>query len=276
MARLWGILCTPWRMRTGSLVAIALISCGVTYVKGPDGKADWFKVECRRAAVCMKQAARQCPKGFLFAESQTGSATFYDKAPENAEDTEGKLHAMFARCGTEEEEVRGDDAEDEPFKPIGKPQDFARCGRNYDKLDDLASAWLKWHPSAEPADKPPRRSDFVNVCGDLPETAQLCLSVKYGRAHQEGCKDAFDELPPKVQIRLARLFEKDGAHPAEMVLAPPPVVDSGAPEPDSGPADSGTKKGARAAKPGKAPKDAGPAKIEDSGAPAEPGDATVE
>lgn len=258
----------------GWVVAIGLVSCGVTFVKGPDGNNDWFKVECRREAVCMKKAAKQCPGGFLLAESQTGSSTFYPSAPSgDQEDNEGKLHDMFARCGAEKEEVRKDD-DDEPFRPITKQKDLSGCGRMYDKFDELAAAWMEWHPSAESAEGHASRSEFINVCGDLPEQAQFCLSVKYVNTHKEECADALEDLPAKTRVRLARLFEKDGDHPATMSRPAPVVVDSGAPT-DAG-ADGGKKgagakpvKDAGAPKPpadGGAPKDAGDKKPDDAAA----------
>jgi hypothetical protein len=274
-------------MRHGWILAIALVSCGVTHVKGPDGKTDWFKVECRREAVCMKKAEAECPKGFLLADSLEGSSTFYAKGPEGQTDDNGaKPIEMFARCGKEEEEARGTD-DDEPFKPISKPKNLAGCGRNYDNFQELAAAWLDWHPSADAPDKQPNRAEFINACGDLPETVQICLSVKYGRTHQEECKDAFEELPPKVQIKLARLFEKDGEHPAKMIAQKAPAVvdlaDAGSVDAgpvDAGPADAGSKKGPppKPPKPGKAPKDAGApaAKASDGGLDTAPSDASVD
>jgi hypothetical protein len=250
----------------GWVVAIGLVSCGVTYVKGPDGNNDWFKVACRREAVCMKKAATTCPSGFLLAESQTGSSTFYSSAPSgDQEDNEGKLRDMFARCGSEKEEVRKDD-DDEPFKPIAKQKDLSGCGRMYEKIDELAAEWIEWHPSAESADARPTRSEFIGVCGDLPETAQFCLSVKYEKTHQDECADAFEDLPAKTRVRLARLFEKDGDNPATMVRPPPAIVDSGAP---TDAALEGGKKDAGAPKP---VKDAGaPKPTPDAGAQTDAG-----
>ena len=267
-------------MRLGWFPAIALVSCGITYVKGPDGNNDWFRVDCRREAVCMKKAAKECPSGFQLAESQTSSSSFYKTAPSgDEEDNEGKPRAMFARCGVEKEEVRKDD-DDEPFKPIAKQKDLSGCGRMYDKFDELAAAWIDWHPSAESADGGASRSEYIHEWGDLPETAQFCLSVKYERTHEEDCADAFEDLPAKTRVRLARLFEKDGDHPATMAGRAPAVVDSGVP--DAG-ADAGTKKDAGAAKPAKAPADAGAAKppadagaTMDSGVKTGPADAAAE
>ena len=141
-------------MRRVSILAIALLllCCGITYVKGPDGNNDWFEVQCRREANCMKKAAKQCPKGFLLAESQTGSSTFYPKAPEGDEDdTIGNSRAMYARCGEEKEETRSEEDE-EGFKPIAKPKDLSGCGRAYDNFEELSKAWLEWHPTAVAAE----------------------------------------------------------------------------------------------------------------------------
>src|SRR5436305_381657 len=113
-----------------AIFALLLLCCGITYVKGPDGNSDWFKVSCRREAVCMKKAAKQCPTGFLLAESQTGTSTFYPKAPEGDEDdTIGNQRDMFARCGQEKEETRSEE-DDEPFRPIAKSKDLSGCGRS--------------------------------------------------------------------------------------------------------------------------------------------------
>src|SRR5436190_4138969 len=130
-------------MRFGRLTALLFVSsgfgyalsvgtgCGVTNVKGPDGNMDWFKVECRREGNCMRKAGSKCPGGFLLAESETSSSTFYEKAPSGEEDdSEGKVRSMIARCGTEKEEKRTDD-DDEPFKPIAKPKNLAGCGKTY-------------------------------------------------------------------------------------------------------------------------------------------------
>lgn len=265
-------------MRFRYVFALTLIACGVScglsHVKGPDGKTDWFKVECRREGACLHKASAQCPKGFLIAESEKSeSSTFYEKA-DAVEDNEGSLHTMIARCGKEDEEKR--DEEDEPFKPIGKPKNLAACGRAYDKIDALAPAWLEWHPSADAPDKPPARSDFVNTCGDLPEEAQQCLSLKFLQGHEKDCRDVFDDLAPKLQVRLAKLFEKDGAHPAKMVLLgasrTASADDAGAPDLDAGAADAGKLADAGAPKkPGKGEKPAkvDPKKAADAGKPAD-------
>lgn len=263
-----------------SALGIAYAACGVTYVKGPDGNLDWFKVECRRDGNCIRKAAKQCPNGFLMAESETSTSTYYEKAPAgDEEDAEGRTHTMLARCGGEKEETRRDE-DDEPFRPITKPKNLAGCGKAFDQIDELAKAWLEWHPAAEAPAAKPTRSEFVTVCGDLPESAQFCLVVKYGNLHQSECKDEFENIPQKNRVRLAKLFEKDGDDPKDMIVAKPPV-DLDASTAEAGAGDAGKDGGAPKPKPGAKPApvaDAGikAAVIPDAGVKKGPSDAAAE
>ena len=85
-------------------------------------------------------------------------------------------------------------------------KDSSICRRAFQGVEDLANAWIEWHPGADPQDALPERDAFTSVCGELPEEVQLCLTLKYARAHHDECMKNFDELPARTKARLQRLF----------------------------------------------------------------------
>jgi len=240
-----------------------LMACGVQYVKGPDGKPDWFKVQCRREVWCAKQASNRCPTGFFLSDPETNATTFSAKAPDDADDNAAtKSREMLARCGLEKDESEvSNEGEDEPFKPIQKPKSLAGCGRAFDHIAELQTAWIEWHPDAKSPETEVKRSDFISVCGDLPEGAQNCLSLKYAPTHIEECAATMDNLPQKTRVRLAKLFEKEGDDPKDWKI-PQPILDAGPDDAAADAGDAGAKKDGGAPKAGK---DAGAAK--DAGIP---------
>jgi hypothetical protein len=80
------------------------------------------------------------------------------------------------------------------------------CAKAFDHIEDLANAWIEWHPAADPQDALPKREAFMAVCEELPEEVQLCLTLKYNKGHHEQCTENLDGLPARTKARLNRLF----------------------------------------------------------------------
>jgi hypothetical protein len=84
--------------------------------------------------------------------------------------------------------------------------DSSICAKAFTHVEELANAWIEWHPGADPEDALPQRAAFTSICGELPEEAQLCLTLKYERGHHDECTGLIDGLPARTKARLNRLF----------------------------------------------------------------------
>jgi hypothetical protein len=85
------------------------------------------------------------------------------------------------------------------------PSASALCVNAFAHIEDLTDQWIKTHGGTA-RDDLASKERFMDMCGRLPESMQLCLNLKYLNAHAGQCDVAYTKLPEAQQQRLNRLF----------------------------------------------------------------------
>ncbi|MEM6956632.1 MAG: hypothetical protein AAF645_13140 [Myxococcota bacterium] len=74
----------------------------------------------------------------------------------------------------------------EAMRAGSNPEGNTPCERAYNGMIAMVAALGKAQNDTAPSGAPPR-DEFIPACEQLPETAQRCMTVDYGMAHQEEC-----------------------------------------------------------------------------------------
>jgi len=160
-------------------------------IRGPDGAHDWVTVRCAYggADACKQKAGEECPHGYRTAPGGTPTV-------------------LTIKCGRESEEASSDDQASDSSDDEGAPKAKQKsiCVRAYEHIDDLIAAWAERSPGREGATEPPARATFVSMCGGLSEDVQRCLTVPYGKNHDDECGPLFEALPAKKRTRIDELL----------------------------------------------------------------------
>jgi hypothetical protein len=160
-------------------------------VRAPSGDGWLYVVSCTDGVVrCYADAREACHGNYEIVGgnekgSQTVAGAVGGRYGAVAASRTYNEHEMTVRCGNESER---DEAQSTPVAPPATPgPDLTTCAKDFEHFSDVAQWWAGRNADATPRERPPSRSAFLGVCGELPEATQLCLNRAYESTHEEAC-----------------------------------------------------------------------------------------
>jgi hypothetical protein len=200
-------------VRASFAILPALLAAGCTHeaevnrVQGPDGTS-WLAVSCSGdMEVCWRGAAEACPHGYSVGDSHAVSATYgyFGSKGGYVGSTFGGDMLIQCNGSPAGSSVEYDRVQEERIAGPEPQADLSTCRQAYKHVGELGSEWVRLHPDRKPVAQP-TRLEFVAVCRDLPEDAQICLQVPYRASHRSECTETIGSLDHRSQRRIDALF----------------------------------------------------------------------